>query len=258
VSAGDPAAAIGRARVAAAEGRAVLFACVGRSFRRSERSWFRTLAIIVLICGASAASGEAQTFAIRGTAVGGLRTFTAADSFKAIVGSSAGPIFGGGIEVVLPQHVFVSLQATRFRKTGERVFLFEGQQFDLGIPATITVTPVELSVGYRFDRGDAVRPPRVPQPRRLIPYVGGGVGWHRYEETSEFATGDENVKERKIGYHLLGGAEYRVNRWLGIAGEGGWSIVPDALGQDPNGVSAEFDETDLGGGAVRFKLVIGR
>jgi hypothetical protein len=37
-----------------------------------------------------------------------------------------------------------------------------------------------------------------------------------------------------------------------------WSTVPDALGQDPNGVSAAFDETNLGGVAFRVKFIVGR
>ena len=223
------------------------------------RPTFRRACLFIAVCALSlATSVEAQTFSIRGIAEGGVRTFTASDSFNAVLGSSAGPIFGGGVEIVLPQHVFIGLTATRFRGTGERVFVFEGETFELGIPTTITVTPLELTVGYRFERRNTPRRTGPQRPVRWIPYVGGGIGWHRYEETSDFATDDENVKETKIGYHVLGGAEYRVNRWLGIAGEGGWSLVPDALGQDPNGVAAEFGETDLGGGSIRVKLVIGR
>jgi hypothetical protein len=214
-------------------------------------------AIAMAIGLASVSTAEAQTLSIRGVAEAGVRTFTASESFKAILGSATGPTFGGGVEAVLPQHVFVALRADRFRKTGERVFLVEGQQFKLGIPVTVTVTPIELSAGYRF--GGRQRPARRGVPvTRLIPYVGGGVGWHRYEETSKFATVDENVKEQKIGYQVLGGAEYRINPWLGIGGEAEWAMVPDALGQDPNSVSAAFKETDLGGGSFRVKIVIGR
>jgi opacity protein-like surface antigen len=217
------------------------------------------LAIAVAFLAASAGGVvQAQSVALRGEAEIGLRTFTASDSFKAILGTSAGPIFGGGVEVVLPQHVFVALHATRFRKSGERVFLFEGQTFDLGIPTTVTVTPIELSAGYRFSGGRAGRRAGAARPARVIPYVGGGIGWHRYEETSSFATNGENVKSQKIGYQVLGGAEYRLNPWLGLAGEAEWAMVPDALGQDPNGVSAAFNETDLGGGSFRVKIVIGR
>jgi opacity protein-like surface antigen len=191
----------------------------------------------------------AQTsgLSLRGFADAGSTTFTAKESFTAVLGSERGVVFGGGVEAVLPQRVFVALRASRFREQGERVFLFDGEQFDLGIPTTVTVTPVELSGGYRFDVG-----------ARLVPYAGGGIGWHRYQETSEFAEASENVEETFRGYHVFGGAEVRLARWMGVGAEAQWATVPDALGQDPNGVSATFDESDLGGVTLRVKLVIGR
>ena len=88
-------------------------------------------------------------------------------------------------------------------------------------------------------------------------YVGGGVGWHTYSETADFAADDDDVSERFTGYHLLGGAEFRLSRWLGLAGEGQWTTVPDALGANANSVSGVFEETDLGGVTFRVKLVVG-
>jgi opacity protein-like surface antigen len=183
---------------------------------------------------------------LRGFGDVGSTSFAAAQSFEAVLGSRKGMVFGGGVEAVLAQRIFVNVRASRFRQTGQRVFLFNGEQFNLGIPATVTVTPVELTGGYRFDFGN-----------RVVPYAGGGLGWHRYSETSDFAEDDENVDERFSGYHLLGGVEVRVARWMGAAGELQWATVPDALGQDPNGVAQAFDESDLGGITMRFKLVLG-
>ena len=51
----------------------------------------------------------------------------------------------GGVEVVLPQRVFINVRASRFRKTGQRVFLSGGEQFDLGIPTTIASIPSPAS-----------------------------------------------------------------------------------------------------------------
>jgi opacity protein-like surface antigen len=178
----------------------------------------------------------------------GYTSFTAAESFEAILGSSSGSVLGGGGEVVLPQKIFVGVRLSRFQAEGERVFVFNGERFALGIPMTVKVTPLLLSAGYRFgSTRSAVRP-----------YVGGGIGWHKYEETSEFADADENVNETFTGYHMLGGAEFRLSRLLGVAGEAEWATVPDALGQDPGGVSAAFNETNLGGFSVRVKLVVGK
>jgi opacity protein-like surface antigen len=201
-----------------------------------------------LSAGSGVASAQARpVLTVRGFADIGATTFTAADSFEAVLGSSRGTVFGGGIDFIERYNVFATLRASRFRKNGERVFRFNDEVFGLGIPVNVTVTPIELTGGYRFDGG-----------WRVVPYGGGGVSWHRYKETSEFATDEENVEETFTGYQILGGAEVRIWRWLGAAGEVQWTSVPDALGQDPNGVSSEFDETDLGGTTVRFKIVIGR
>ena len=184
---------------------------------------------------------------IRGFGDVGSTTFTAKESFDAILGTSRGLVFGGGVEAMLPLDLFVGVRASRFRKDGERVFVFNDERFGLGIPTTITITPIEVTGGYRL-----VRWPRV------VPYGGGGFGRHRYEESSSFAQGTENVTESFNGYHLLGGVEVRASRWIGAAGELQWTTVPDALGQDPNGVAREFDESDLGGVTFRVKVVIGR
>jgi opacity protein-like surface antigen len=194
-----------------------------------------------------ASPAAAQTeFMLRGFGDLGSTTFAAKKSFDAVLGSESGRVLGGGVEAVLPQRVFVNLRASRFREVGQRVFLFNGERFGLDIPTTVTVTPVELTGGYRFDFG-----------RRLIPYGGAGVGWHRYEETSQFADAGENVDERFAGYHLVGGAEFRLARWIGAAAEAQWATVPDALGDDSNSVSREFDESDLGGVTFRLKVVVG-
>lgn len=188
------------------------------------------------------------TLEIGGYAMAGVMNFTAADSFDVILGSPSGTIFGGGARVGLPLGgLFVDVGAWRFRGEGERAFVFQGEDFPLGIPVEVTVTPVEFTAGWQF---------RLRRAPKFRPYVGGGFSSYAYTETSEFATGSENVDERFNGYHLLGGAEYRVGRWVSVSGEAAWTTVPDALGE--SGVSAALDEADLGGTSVRFKITIGR
>ena len=59
------------------------------------------------------------------------------------------------------------------------------------------------------------------------------------------------------GYHMLGGAEYKITRWLGVAGEA--SLDHGARRHRRiGGVSAAFNETDLGGATFRFKITVGR
>jgi opacity protein-like surface antigen len=108
--------------------------------------------------------------------------------------------------------------------------------------------PIEVSAGWRF-----------PAPRRtVIPYLGGGVSWHRYKETSDFAASGEDAQFTKTGLQVLGGAEWRAARWIGVAGEAGWMYVPNAFDDAPSSVAAAFDEHDLGGAVFRVKAVIGR
>ena len=178
----------------------------------------------------------------------GTFNFAAKDSFDAILGSSSGLIFGGGARVGLPYGgLFVDVGAWRFSAEGERVFVVGDQVYPLNVPAQISVTPLEFTAGWRF---------RIRKAPKVTPYAGGGFTAMTYSETSDFATDAEDVDEVFSGYHLLGGAEYKINRWLGVAGEATWTTVPDAIGE--KGVSAAFNETDLGGVSLRLKVTIGR
>ena len=133
----------------------------------------------------------------------GVMNFTAADSFDVILGSPSGMIFGGGARVGLPLGgLFVDVGAWRFGGEGERVFVFEGREFPLGIPVEITITPLELTGGWQF---------RFRRAQRLRAYVGGGLTSYGYKETSRSTAAAEQVDERFNGYHVLGGAEYRVD-----------------------------------------------
>lgn len=194
------------------------------------------------------AQPRSRSIQIGGYAMAGNFSFTAKDSFEAILGISSGPIFGGGARIGIPfGGLFVDLGAWRFNDHGERVFVLNNQVYPLNIPTEITVTPLEVSIGWRF---------RIRKLPKLTPYLGGGFTTMKYQETSDFATDAENVDENFSGYHLLGGAEYKIMRWLGVAGEGAWTTVPDAIGA--SGVSKAFNETDLGGASFRFKIIIGR
>lgn len=189
-----------------------------------------------------------QSFQVGGYALLGNISFTAAESFDAIVGTPSGPIFGGGVRIRVPLGgLFADVGAWRYRGEGERVFVDDGEVFPLGIPVEITVTPIEISAGWQF---------RLPKAPKLTPYVAGGVTILKYRETSDFATASEDTDDSFNGYHLFGGAQYKITRWIGLAGEASWSTVPDAIGE--SGVSAAFNETDLGGTTFRLKVTIGR
>lgn len=204
------------------------------------------LAFGVAAFAARPAAAQDNAIGVRGFVTFGSITLTAEDSFDAVLGRTSGPIVGGGGQVLLPWGIYVQVGAGQFKQDGERVFVGPNQQvFRLGIPLEITMTPVEVTGGWRFRRW-----------RQVVPYGGGGFTQLRYKETSEFADPGENVDERFNGFHLVGGVEYQPLRWLAIGGELAWSTVPDAIGA--GGVSAIFNEDDLGGTTLRVKVAVGR
>lgn len=191
---------------------------------------------------------QSKSVSIGGYATFGFVNFMATESFDAILGTTSGPIFGGGARVGLPWGgLFADVGAWRFHADGERAFVFNNQVIPLGVPLDVSVTPIEISAGWRF---------RIRQLPKLSPYAGGGLTAMKYHESSEGSTASEDVDETFSGFHLFGGAEYKVSRWLGVAGEASWTTVPNAIGE--SGVSAAFDETNLGGTTLRFKVTIGR
>jgi len=227
----------------------------------SGRPTRRTVTVLAVICIATLAPtavtaqqrpaparpATRQPLAIRGFGDLGMVRFAASDAFEATLGSPSGVFFGGGVEVVLPQQWFVGLRLSHFDKSGERVFVQDNEAFPLGIDMKVAITPIEVSAGYRFRSGG----------RTLIPYLGGGIGWHKYTETSDFADAGENVKETFTGYHVLGGAEYRLGRMFALAGEAQWTTIPDALSGVSSAADA-FGESNLGGFGFHVRFVVGR
>lgn len=199
-----------------------------------------------------------ETIGVRGFVTVGNFSARSADTFEAVLGSNAGVIFGGGAHVLLPRGFYVEASASRFRREGERVFVGADQEiFPLGIPLEVTLTPLEITGGWRYRHcpRTAKRTTTMCRPA-VIPYVGGGFSSYRYQETSDFSATEDDVDERFAGFHLLGGVEYRAMPWLAVGGELAWSSIADAIGEA--GVSAAFNETDLGGMTLRLKISIGR
>jgi opacity protein-like surface antigen len=141
--------------------------------------------------------------------------------------------------------VWVDVAVSRFEKTGQRAFDNNGQTFSLGIPLTIAITPIEVSAGYRF----RTRP-------RLWTYLGAGVGSYGYDESSSDAIAVENVSVRHTGFLVVGGVEGRVQKWISLAGDVQFTRVSGILGTA--GISKDVGENDLGGIAVRFKVIVGK
>ena len=182
---------------------------------------------------------------VRGFGQFGIVRFASAESFRAVTGSSNGLMVGGGGQVTFENGFFVQGSYERFHTTGQRVLVFENQTFDLGIENDVTVTPIQLTGGYRFVFS-----------KRTVGYMGGGLGWYRFSENDEFSAPSENVRDTASSYHVMGGVEYPVGQWLWLGGEAHWAAAIGALGD--GGVSGVFEENDLGGFTLRMKVSVGR
>jgi hypothetical protein len=205
----------------------------------------------------SAARTPERAFRVAGFVDFGNTTFTASQSFDAILDKSSTIIIGGGGQLALRSGIFVQVDITHSSDNGERAFVNNGQVFKLGIPATVEMTPIDLSAGYRFHFGRRRGPalPAHPKPaERFVPYLGGGIGTVRYKETSKFAQSGDDVDDSFFSYNILGGLEVGLYRWIGAGVEFQQRWVPNALGDA--GVSKAFHETDLGGSTFRVKIIV--
>lgn len=193
---------------------------------------------------ARATAGPRRAVEVLGFGQAGYTAWLARDTFKAVLGASTGPIFGGGAQVRFKAGPFVEAAAEWFQKSGERVFVSGGEVFKLGIRDTVRVVPVSVTAGYRY------------QLRKAAVYAGGGLGRYLYRETSDFADAAENIDETFSSYHAVAGVEFSDSRWLRTAFEVQFTTVPDALGT--TGASAAFAENNLGGFQLRIKILAGR
>jgi len=171
------------------------------------------------------------------------QSFSAHKTFETVFGKSVQPFWGGGLNVAFRNGFYVDVTASRFKKTGQRAFFFDGQGYGLGIPLTVTVTPLEVTAGQRVQIASSV-----------FLYTGFGVGSYRYQETSQ--SDDEPFEKRHVGYLVAAGAEFRVSRWVGVSGDAQYTYVSGIIGT--GGVSKEAGENKLGGIAGRFRVIVGR
>jgi hypothetical protein len=184
-----------------------------------------------------------RTFGLFAFGQGAYMQFAARNSFAAVLDHSGGAFFGGGAELRFWSRVFVNGSVEYFSKRGQRVFVIDGDVFRLGTPETITIMPITVTAGWRFEH------------EHITPYLGAGSGRTTYKETSNGADPGENVDSRFTSYHALGGVEIR-DQWIATAFEVVYTRVPDGLGR--GGASAAFGESNLGGVSGRIKVIVGR
>jgi hypothetical protein len=167
---------------------------------------------------------------------------TAADSFSATLDSSSLTGFGGGVDVTrLWKGLFVRGAVSRLSGDGERVVVVGGEAIPLGVGLEVQMTPIEIGGGWRITLGPS---------RRAEVYGGAGLLRLRYQETSEGADSGEDLDESFNGTLVFGGVDFNLSNGFMAGFEAQFRSVPDAIGE--GGVSREFEETNLGGFAIRF------
>jgi hypothetical protein len=205
------------------------------------------------MCGRAAAQ-PSEGISLRPFFVVTGERFSAKNTFQTVFGSSFQPMFGGGLDVAFENGLFIDVTASRFSRTGQTGFFFDGQGFQLGRPLSVSVTPIEVAAGYRFVRESWPR---------IVPYGGAGAGYYIYKEeadtvglTQQEISAGANVFEAKHGGFLaVGGVEVRISEWVAVSGDVQYSRVPDILGA--GGVSQGAGESNLGGLAVRGRVLVG-
>ena len=193
------------------------------------------------VSAAQTGAGDEGQSAMGAQVIGivGVQWPTAVESFEATGLDSRPREFGGGLQITnLWRELFAQVTVTATSDTGQRVFVDDGTVFPLGIPLTVKATYFDMSGGWKVKF-----PGRAAQ--RIVPYAAAGLGVVRYRETSPFAETGDDVDESSISYHVQGGVEVGITRWLGLSADVRYRRVPDLLGL--GGVSAAFGEDDFGG-----------
>ena len=212
-------------------------------------------ALLLTLCVAGSASAQGvvrrqpsgtPAISIRLFGLVSAQSFDAKNTFDAVFGSTGGVFYGGGVEIVHPSGLFVDLEASYFSKTGQRAFVNDGQTFQLGVPLTVTMVPLDAMVGYELRR----------QRWRFLPYVAAGITSVGYKETSDFSEPGDDVDARQVGYIVAGGVRVRVSPRFSVSVDAADSRVTGILGE--GGLSQQFGEKNLGGVSGRVRVIIGR
>ena len=171
---------------------------------------------------------------------------TASESFKAVTDSSTMLGFGGGFEVHnLWKHLFARFAIASASKSGKRAVVDDD--------GDVIATEFDIDLGLRtMELGGGWRMPLKKQPNLALS-AGGGLLFTNFTQTSPFAP-EEDSAESFTGYSVQGGLDITLSKWLSAGVEAQYRIVPDAIGT--TGVSAVYEETDLGGFVIRGMVAV--
>lgn len=165
----------------------------------------------------------------------------AKESFRAVTGSPGGFIYGAGAKVDLPYGLFLTGGVDYFKKSGSRVFVSGSKIFRTDIPLTSSILAVTAGGGYQLYRKE-----------KFSPYVGGGMGFFRYQETSQAKVSIPKFEMNKVSFFLLFGLEFLKRSRMSFSVEGRWTYLPNMIGE--GGVSHYYGEDNLGGMSLFFSF----
>ena len=166
---------------------------------------------------------------------------SASQSFDAVVGTSSLTAGGVGVDVLnLWRGVFARAGLARMGGHGSRVFVAGGDVVPLNVPVAVSLRTFELGAGWRYAH------PRYPN---YVFYGGADLLHVGYREKSKLADETDVTTDGFWGNALFGGVEIRIWKRIVAGGEVQFRSVPNALGE--GGVSALYQETNLGGFAIR-------
>lgn len=212
---------------------------------RNPRALGRVGAVCAAAFLAAAVPASAGEFGISGDA-GYFDLTSAKKSAQAVFDGSSGGFTGGGsLRYVFGRGFFFAGGARFFEKTGERVFVADASSpvFRLGHPLKLSLTPVYVIGGYRFERESGMP---------LVPYIGLGGGAYFYKEDSQIGgITEDTLDQTKTAWYGVVGLEYGRSK-LRFGVEFMYSVVPDSAGL--GGVSEVYGEDDIGGFTIVGKL----
>ena len=171
-------------------------------------------------------------------------TMAATDSFKASFGTAQTTGVGGGAELDVWKHLFLRFAVSRSKQDGTRVFVDNGQVFDLNIPMSVTMTPIEAGGGWRF-----------ASHSRFAPYVGAAFISMAFEQVSDFSLSGEDVTERYTGGAAFGGVDVTIWKGLFVGGEAQYRHIP--VPDVSTSVMTAFGEQNMGGFTARVLIGFG-
>jgi hypothetical protein len=166
-----------------------------------------------------------------GARLGAFDMVNSPDSYDAVFGEPM-PQLGLALEVQPWRRVLLALTYDYGEVDGEQVLPSRPPR-QTGVSETLTYQPLALTAAW------------VANPEaRWRWHLGGGLtllDWK--DEGTRSASGSDS------GYHAVAGLRTARARWT-LGGELRYSTIPDAVGE--SGITAFFDEDDLGGLALHF------